>query len=71
VTVWTKHEERSVSEHSADYSKHTDEELREGIAKATEQEPRIAAENSDEALEAEREQREAMSEELSRRTAGS
>jgi hypothetical protein len=60
-------EEHAVSEHSADYSKHTDEELREGVAKATEQEPRIAAEDSDEALEAAREQREAMSEELTRR----
>lgn len=51
----------------ADYDKHTDEELREGIRKAEQQEPRIAEEDSEQALEAEREQRKAMHDELERR----
>ena len=55
-----------MSEH-ADYSKHTDEELRDGIEKAKAQEPRIATEDSDAALDAEREQREAMEAELQKR----
>lgn len=50
-----------------DYSKHTDEELREGIQKVSLQEQRIAAEDSDAALEAAREQRDAMAQELARR----
>jgi hypothetical protein len=57
-----------VTEHSADYSKHTDDELREGIAKIDDQESRIAVEDSDTALEAAREQRARMAEELQRRT---
>ena len=55
-----------MSEH-ADYSKHTDEELRAGIEKAKAQEPRIATEDSDAALDAERQQREAMEAELQKR----
>ncbi len=50
-----------------DYSKHSDEQLREGIERAEEQDPRIDAESSDEALEAERNQREEMAEELEHR----
>jgi hypothetical protein len=50
-----------------DYSKHTDEQLREGIERAEEQDPRIATESSDEALEAERRQHDEMTEELERR----
>lgn len=52
----------------ADYSKHSDDELREGIERAEEQEPRIAEESSEEALEAEREQRAAMEDELRKRS---
>ncbi|CAN5597513.1 MAG: hypothetical protein M3493_14305 [Actinomycetota bacterium] len=52
---------------TADYSKHTDEELRAGIARVQEQEGRIAAEDSDAALDAAREQRDAMQAELDRR----
>lgn len=50
-----------------DYSKHTDEELREGIRKAQEQIDRVAAEDSDHAVEANREQVQAMQAELDRR----
>ena len=56
-----------MSQHPTDYSKHTDEELREGIATAEQQDDRIAREDSDEALQAEREQVRAMREELERR----
>ena len=56
-----------MSNHT-DYSKHTDAELREGIKKAEQQEPRIAEEDSDAALEAEREQRAGMEDELRKRT---
>jgi hypothetical protein len=52
---------------TADFSKHTDEELREGIRKAEEQADRVAAEDSDEALKANQTQLEAMREELARR----
>ena len=54
---------------TADYSKHTDDELRAGIARVQEQEGRIAAEDSDAALDAAREQRDAMHAELDRRQA--
>lgn len=50
-----------------DYSKHTDDELRDGIGKVDEQEGRIAAEDSDAALDAARQQRTEMAEELARR----
>jgi hypothetical protein len=50
-----------------DYSKHNDEQLREGIERVDEQEGRIATEDSDEALEAARAQRQEMTEELERR----
>ncbi len=52
---------------TADYRKHTDDELRAGIARVQEQEGRIAAEDSDAALDAAREQRDAMQAELDRR----
>jgi hypothetical protein len=50
-----------------DYSKHTEDELRDGIRKVDEQEQRIATEDSNEALDAAREQRELMRAELDRR----
>jgi outer membrane biosynthesis protein TonB len=56
-----------VSDSRTDYSRHTDEELREGIAKAGQQDPRIARESSGQALAAERDQRRGMAEELQRR----
>lgn len=52
---------------TTDYSKHSDAELEEGIRKANENESRIAAEDSDAALAAAREQREAMQAELDQR----
>lgn len=56
-----------MTDATADYSKHTDAELREGIEKVDEQESRIAEENSDDALDAARAQRDAMAAELARR----
>jgi hypothetical protein len=53
----------------ADYRKHTDAELREGIEKADQELPRIQAEDSEEAVQANREQREAMARELASRQA--
>jgi hypothetical protein len=53
----------------ADFSKHTDEELQEGIRKADEQRDRVQREDSAEALEAHDHQRQAMAEELERRQA--
>lgn len=50
-----------------DYTLHSDEELREAIATAEQEESRIRAEDSPEALAAERTQRRAMEEELRRR----
>lgn len=50
-----------------DYSQHTDEELREAVGKAEEEESRVAAEDSEDALDALRRQREAMRAELARR----
>lgn len=55
---------------TADYSKHTDEQLRGGIAKADQQELRIAREDSSDALDAARAQRAAMAAELERRESG-
>ncbi len=52
---------------STDYSKHTDDELREGIRKSEQNLERIRREGSDDQLEAAREQHEAMEAELSRR----
>lgn len=57
----------SESDRPSDYDQHTDTELRRAVDKAEEQEARIAEEGSEEALEAERKQREAMSEELRER----
>jgi len=59
-----------VSDHEADYSKHSDEQLRAGIEKANENEARIAAEDSPDALEAAQAQRQAMADELARRESG-
>lgn len=56
-----------MSDHT-DYSKHSDAELRDGIAATEEQDDRIATESSDDALAAEREQRRAMDAELERRS---
>jgi hypothetical protein len=56
-----------VPQSDTDYSKHTDEELREGIRKAEEQIERVQAEDSDEAAAANREQVELMQQELDRR----
>lgn len=50
-----------------DYSKHTEEQLREGIERVDEQLGRIAAEDSQEALQAARQHRQEMAEELARR----
>ena len=52
---------------TADYSKHTDEELRDGIAKSEENMRRIESEGSDDQLEAAKVQHEAMEAELTRR----
>ena len=52
---------------TADYSKHTDDELREGIAKSEQNMQRIATEGSDDQLQAAKEQHEAMEAELARR----
>lgn len=52
---------------TADYSKHTDDELRQGVAKVDEQLSRIQAEDSNAAADAARIQREAMASELARR----
>lgn len=54
---------------TADYAKHTDTELRDGIARVDQQLARIAAEDSDAAVQAARTQREAMTVELERRQA--
>lgn len=60
-----------MTEQRADYSKHTDAELRRGIAKAAHQDQRIAVESSTQALAAERDQRQGMAEELQRRKSAS
>ena len=52
---------------TTDYSKHTDEELREGITKAEENLRRIEGEGSEDQLAAARDQHDAMQAELSRR----
>ena len=52
---------------TADYSKHTDDELRDGIAKSEENMRRIESEGSDDQLEAAKVQHEAMEAELARR----
>lgn len=54
---------------TADYSKHTDAELRDGITAVDEQLSRITTEDSDAAADAARTQREAMAAELARRDA--
>ncbi len=52
---------------TTDYTKHTDDELREGIRKSEQNLERIRREGSDEQLGAAREQHEAMEAELDRR----
>ena len=54
---------------TADMHKHTEEELREGIAKADSNEQRLEAEGKHDAEQALQEQREAMADELERRDA--
>ncbi len=54
---------------TADLDKHSDEELHEGAQKADEQSRRVADEDSDAALDANRQQREAIADELERRDA--
>ena len=56
-----------MTHHETDYSKHTDEELRDGIRKSEENITRIQQEGSDEQLQAAREQHEAMERELATR----
>lgn len=57
----------SDASETTDYSKHTDEELRDGIAKSEENMRRIESEGSEEQLSAARDQHEAMEAELNRR----
>ena len=52
---------------TTDYSKHTDEELAEGIRKSEENMARMQEEGSNDQLAAAREQQEAMQAELRRR----
>lgn len=52
---------------TTDYSKHTDDELREGIEKSAQNLQRIESEGSEEQLEAAKDQHEAMQAELDRR----
>ena len=52
---------------TTDYSKHTDEELRDGIAKAEQNLNRIREEGSDDQLQAAQDQHDAMQAELARR----
>lgn len=52
---------------TTDYSKHTDEELREGIKKSEQNLRRIESEGSEDQLKAAKDQHEAMEAELSRR----
>lgn len=52
---------------TTDYSKHTDEELRDGIAKSEQNIKRIETEGSEDQLAAARDQHEAMEAELRRR----
>ena len=57
----------STPSETTDYSKHTDEELRDGIAKSEQNMSRIAQEGSDDQLAAAKEQHEAMEAELRNR----
>lgn len=52
---------------TTDYSRHTDEELREAIAKIDQQAPRVTADGSDAAANAAQRQRQQMQTELTRR----
>ena len=52
---------------TTDYSKHSDDELREGIAKAQENLRRMESEGSDDQVAAAKDQHDAMQAELSRR----
>ena len=53
---------------TTDYSKHTDEELRDGIAKSEENLGRIRDEGSEDQLQAAQDQHDAMQAELDRRS---
>lgn len=61
------HEADLRGDNLADMDKHTDEQLREGIHKVDEQEPRVDAEDSEAAHRKQQEQREAMEQELQER----
>ena len=52
---------------TTDYSLHTTDELREGIDKTEELEPHVREDGSEDALEAQQAQREAMEDELEQR----
>lgn len=52
---------------TTDYSKHTDQELREAIHKIDQQESRVESEDSDSAVNTARRQRQEMQDELNRR----
>lgn len=56
-----------AQQEKTDYSRHTDEELREAIARIDEQEPRVRAEDSPAAVSAAQRQRQEMQTELDRR----
>lgn len=56
-----------MTHHSTDYSKHSDEELRDGIRKSEENIQRISQEGSEDQLKAAKEQHEAMESELASR----
>ena len=57
----------STPSETTDYSKHTDEQLRDGITKSEQNLARIEREGSEDQLAAAREQHEAMEAELQRR----
>ncbi len=55
---------------TADMDKHTDDQLQEGLEKVAEQRPRLEQEGSEDALEAQETQAEAMARELAEREGG-
>ena len=56
-----------MTHHETDYSKHSDDELRDAIRKSKENLARIKSEGSDDALQAAKDQHEAMERELATR----
>ena len=57
----------SDASETTDYTKHTDEELRDGIAKSEQNLTRMREEGSDDQVQAAQEQHDAMQAELDRR----